>query len=122
MDEPSTPGVKAIADVEPASAGAREEFLTRPLGRLLGRHASPAVASMAFLALYQIVDGIMVGRSLGPEAMAAVNVLYPAIKTMDRAGQIEPHGYSRTLGLMIGGFVAVFAVAVIVYLWNYTGW
>ncbi len=45
--------------------------------------------------------------------------LYPAITKMDRAGQIEPRGYSRTLAGMIAGFVVVFAVAVVVYLVGY---
>jgi hypothetical protein len=45
--------------------------------------------------------------------------LYPAITQMDRAGQIEPRGYSRTLALMIASFVVVFAVAVVVYLVGY---
>jgi hypothetical protein len=42
--------------------------------------------------------------------------LYPTIKTMDEAGQITPHGYSRTLGIMIASFVGVFAAAVVVFL------
>jgi hypothetical protein len=45
--------------------------------------------------------------------------LYPAITQMDRAGQIEPRGYSRTLAGMIAGFIVVFAVAVVVYLVGY---
>jgi hypothetical protein len=30
--------------------------------------------------------------------------LFPAIRAMDRAGAIEPAGYSTTLGVMIAGF------------------
>jgi hypothetical protein len=45
--------------------------------------------------------------------------LHPAIVQMDRAGQIEPRGYSTTLALMIASFVVVFAVAVVVYLVGY---
>lgn len=45
--------------------------------------------------------------------------LYPSITRMDRAGQIEPRGYSRTLALMIASFVVVFAVAVVVVLVRY---
>ncbi len=41
--------------------------------------------------------------------------LYPAICAMDRQGQVEPPGYSRTLGLMIAGFVTVFVVALIAF-------
>ncbi len=56
---------------------ARDFFLNRPLFGLIVKNAVPAVASMVFMALYQIVDGIMVGRSLGPEALASVNILFP---------------------------------------------
>lgn len=56
---------------------AREAFLTGPLGRLIFKNALPAVASMLFMALYHIADAVMVGRSLGPEALASVNILYP---------------------------------------------
>jgi len=45
--------------------------------------------------------------------------LYPAITQMDRAGQIEPRGYSRTLAIMIASFVVVFTVAVVVVLVGY---
>ena len=42
--------------------------------------------------------------------------LHPIIKNMDSRGQITPKGYSRTLGIMIIGFMATFAVSMIVYL------
>jgi len=40
--------------------------------------------------------------------------LYPLIRKMDRGGQIEPEGYSKTLGLMIAAFIVVFVVAGVV--------
>ncbi len=42
--------------------------------------------------------------------------LHPAIKTMDHQGLITPKGYSKTLGIMIIGFMATFILAMIVYL------
>ena len=42
--------------------------------------------------------------------------LHPAIKNMDSQDQITPKGYSKTLGIMIIGFMATFAVAMIIYL------
>ncbi len=63
--------------VVPPLDPARDFFLNRPLFGLIVKNAAPAVASMVFMALYQIVDGIMVGRSLGPEALASVNILFP---------------------------------------------
>ena len=42
--------------------------------------------------------------------------LYPAIRNMDKTDQITPKGYSKTLGIMIAGFIAIFAVTLILYL------
>lgn len=38
--------------------------------------------------------------------------LYPLIRKMDRDDQIEPHNYSKALGLMILAFIVVFLVAI----------
>lgn len=45
--------------------------------------------------------------------------LYPALKTMDERGELIPRGYSRTLRILIIGFIATFAVAVTIYLVGY---
>jgi hypothetical protein len=37
--------------------------------------------------------------------------LYPAIKDMDKNNQISPKGYSKTLGIMIVTFIAIFIIA-----------
>lgn len=42
--------------------------------------------------------------------------LYPMIKVMDKAGSIEPSGYSKTLGTMIAGFIAVFGLVLVLSL------
>ena len=38
--------------------------------------------------------------------------LFPALQRLDRDGQLTPKGYSKTLGLMIGCFIAGFVAAV----------
>jgi hypothetical protein len=40
--------------------------------------------------------------------------LFPAIVRLDRNSQITPRGYSRTLGIMIAGFVGGFVAALAV--------
>ena len=47
--------------------------------------------------------------------------LYPALRRMDERGEINPRGYSRTLAIMIVGFIVTFAVAVVIYLVRYHG-
>lgn len=39
--------------------------------------------------------------------------LFPIIKGIDKRGAITPKGYSKTLGIMIGTFMAGFAVAIL---------
>lgn len=42
--------------------------------------------------------------------------LHPGIRKMDKQDQINPKGYSKTLGIMIVGFMGMFVGALIVYL------
>jgi hypothetical protein len=42
--------------------------------------------------------------------------LYPMIRRMDRKAQITPKGYSKTLGVMIAAFVAVFLASFLIAL------
>jgi hypothetical protein len=42
--------------------------------------------------------------------------LFPIIKSMETGGGLTINGYSRTLAIMIASFIAVFAVALAVYL------
>lgn len=41
--------------------------------------------------------------------------LHPIILKLDRMGEITPKGYSRTLALMIGGFMIMFGLALVLY-------
>jgi hypothetical protein len=45
--------------------------------------------------------------------------LFPIIKGMEKSGGLTIHGYSRTLAIMIASFIAVFAVALVIYLLDY---
>lgn len=40
--------------------------------------------------------------------------LYPLICKMDKNDQLSPKGYSRTLGIMIFSFIAIFSIALFV--------
>lgn len=41
--------------------------------------------------------------------------LFPIIKKLDAKDQIDPKGYSKTLGIMIGTFILIFLAAIIVF-------
>ena len=39
--------------------------------------------------------------------------LYPLVRRMDREGEIDPRGYSRTLGWMIAAMMLIFLAGII---------
>lgn len=41
--------------------------------------------------------------------------LHPIIKKLDKMGEITPKGYSKTLGLVITGFLIMFSLSLIIY-------
>jgi hypothetical protein len=41
--------------------------------------------------------------------------LYPSLKRMDSDDQLAPKGYSRTLAIMIGSFIGVFAISLVAF-------
>lgn len=43
--------------------------------------------------------------------------MYPMIKRMDKAGAIQPKGYSKSLGAMIAGFIFVFGIVLFTASW-----
>ncbi len=77
-------------------------FLQEPIGRLLVRNCGPAMASMLVMALYQIVDGAMVGRRLGPDALAAVNILYPVIALLVGLAVMIGVGANAKVAVLLG--------------------
>jgi hypothetical protein len=42
--------------------------------------------------------------------------LYPRLAKMDADGQLSEKGYSRTLAIMIGSFIAVFVIALVIFM------
>ena len=50
---------------------------SEPIGRLLLKFSVPCVLSMLVSALYNIVDQIFIGQSVGYLGNAATNVVYP---------------------------------------------
>ena len=41
--------------------------------------------------------------------------LHPIVKKLDGMGRITPKGYSKTLGMMISGFMIMFVLALVAY-------
>lgn len=62
------------------------DFKTLPIGKLFAKQFFPAMLGMMSSALLTVVDGVFVGRGLGSDALAAVNVAAPLFMIMAGIG------------------------------------
>lgn len=59
------------------------------------RSVFPTVVTMLFMSVYTTVDGLFVGRTVGTDAMAAINISYPIMNVM----------FTLSFGLASGGSI-----------------
>ncbi len=70
--------------------------------RLLFRCAVPSMITMAFGALYQIADGIFVGRFIGSDALAAINLIMPILMMVFALSNMLATGASVRISILLG--------------------
>ena len=70
--------------------------------KLLLKCAVPAAMSMIFSGLYSVVDGIFVGRCIGSDALAAVNLVMPLITIAFSLAELIATGSSVQLATLLG--------------------
>ena len=79
-----------------------EIFEKLPPTRLFFRLAVPSMITMAFSALYQIADGLFVGRFIGGDALAAVNLIMPIIMIVFGFSNLIATGASVRISVLLG--------------------
>ena len=79
-----------------------EIFSKMPPTRLFFHCALPAMATSLAGGLYAIVDGIFVGRYLGAEALAAVNIVMPLIMIIESLANMVAVGTSVHIATLLG--------------------
>ena len=70
--------------------------------KLFFRLAIPSMITMAFSALYQIADGLFVGRFIGEDALAAVNLIMPIIMIVFGFANLIATGASVRISVLLG--------------------
>lgn len=70
--------------------------------KLIIRCAIPAMVNMVFVAFYQIADGFFVGRFIGQEALAAVNLIMPVIMISFALSDMVASGASVRISILLG--------------------
>ena len=79
-----------------------EIFERLPPTKLFLRCAIPSMITMAFGALYQIADGLFVGRFIGEDALAAVNLIMPIIMMVFAFSSMIATGASVRISIFLG--------------------
>ena len=79
-----------------------EIFEKLPPTKLFFRCAIPSMITMAFGALYQIADGLFVGRFIGGDALAAVNLIMPIIMIVFGFANLIATGASVRISVLLG--------------------
>ena len=79
-----------------------ELFAKLPPTKLFFRCAIPAVITSVFGALYSVVDGIFVGRYLGEDALAAINLVMPIIMIVEAISNMIATGASVNISILLG--------------------
>lgn len=75
---------------------------TEPIGRLVVKFAVPATVSLVVNALYNIVDQIFIGNSVGYLGNAATNVIYPLTVIMLAVASLLGDGCAAFTSLQLG--------------------
>ena len=77
-------------------------FTELPPTKLFFRCAVPAVITSVFGALYSVVDGVFVGRYLGENALAAINLVMPVIMIVEAVANMIATGASVNMSMLLG--------------------
>lgn len=79
------------------------DYANAPIGKLFSRIFFPTLWGMIFTALITIVDGIFVGRGVGPDGIAAVNIIAPLYMVSTGIGLMLGIGSSVIAGMQLAG-------------------
>ena len=78
------------------------ELRTKSIGKLLLQYAIPSVVSMLVIALYNIVDRVFIGHSLGAMAISGLAITLPISAMITAVGTLVGIGASSRISIVLG--------------------
>lgn len=85
-----------------ASANAADALGTEPVGKMLWRLTLPAIVASTVQAIYNIVDRLYIGRSVGTDAMAGLSLTFPYMMVLAAFGVLVGAGSAAVLSIRLG--------------------
>lgn len=74
-----------------------------PVSRLFCKYALPSVVTVVFFGIQNIVDGVIVGNHIGPDAMGGINIILPLFNIMLVIALVVGIGSQTLVSLGLGG-------------------
>ena len=78
-------------------------FLDGPLGSIYIKTALPIIFVMGMSGLLAVADALFLGHYVGPEALAAVTLMFPAYMLIVALSTLVSSGMSSLLARQLGG-------------------
>ena len=78
------------------------ELGSKPVGRLLWQYSLPAVVGMVVVSLYNVIDRIIIGQQVGPEAIAGLAITFPVMNLTTAFGTLVGVGASARVSILLG--------------------
>lgn len=78
------------------------ELGTKPIGRLIAQYSIPSVIAMLVGALYNVIDRIFIGSTVGESALAGLTVVFPIMMILFAFVSLISTGGSSLLAIKLG--------------------
>ena len=78
------------------------ELGTRPVARLLWQYSVPAVVGMVVVSLYNVIDRVIIGQQVGPNAIAGLAITFPVMNLTTALGTLIGVGASARVSILLG--------------------
>lgn len=73
-----------------------------PIGKVIRHYALPSVMGLLFYGLQNVIDGIIVGRFIGTDALAGMNLIMPLYSAIAVIAIMTGVGSQATIGIALG--------------------
>lgn len=79
------------------------EFGMAPLGRLLWRYSVPAVVGTVVMALYHIIDSVVIGHAVDdPNVVSGIAITFPVMNISAALGMLVGTGATTRISIVMG--------------------
>ncbi len=92
-----------MAEAKPEQAKRLQELATAPIWKMLLKYSLPAVVGTVVMALYNIIDSIVIGHAIDdPNVVAGIAVTFPVMNLATALGMLIGAGAATRVSIVLG--------------------